>query len=344
MADKILAKDRLASFLDGLKKDRQVFAPQKEGERVVWAEAPGADGLLWDYSNTTMSPKEFFFPQTECMMHFDNDPNSEQAMIMQAEPELSGERVLWGIRPCDAKAFGVLDLIFCQDDYTDDPYWRDKREKTALVSLACNDPCPSCFCTSMNCGPQHTEGSDLVLVDLGDKLLVKVISDKGAALAADLPEATDADLKQAEDLKKAAEDILAANDTVGMDKVGEKTVMDLFDDAMWDRVAESCYNCGTCTFCCPTCHCFDIQDETQGDYGRRVRNWDYCMSWLFTVHGTGHNPRPNKKERVRQRFMHKFKYIPMKRGGEVGCVGCGRCVLLCPVNIDVREVVNQMNG
>jgi ferredoxin len=113
---------------------------------------------------------------------------------------------------------------------------------------------------------------------------------------------------------------------------------------MWDKVYESCLNCGTCTFVCPTCHCFDIQDEVKGTEGRRVRNWDYCMSWLFTVHGTGHNPRPSKKERVRQRFMHKFKYIPMKRDGEIGCVGCGRCVQLCPVNIDVREVVNQMNA
>lgn len=344
MADKILGKDQLASFLSKLKEGASVYAPSREADRLVWSPAGEADDLLWDYGNTTMSPKDFFFPQTECLMHFDNDPRSEQGMIMQAEPELDGERVLWGIRPCDAKAFGVLDLIFHQDDYTDDPYWRDKREKTTLISLACNNPCPTCFCSSMNCGPHHEEGSDLLLVDLGDKLLVKVRSAKGEALTGDLTDAAEGDLSQAADLKKAAEETLASGTTVGMDQVTAKPLMELFDDDMWDQVQESCYNCGACTFCCPTCHCFDIQDETQGDYGRRVRNWDYCMSWLFTVHGTGHNPRPGKKERVRQRFMHKFKYIPMKRDGQIGCVGCGRCVLLCPVNIDVREVVNRMNG
>ena len=321
MADKILAKKELGGFLDKLAREHEVFAPAVEGDKVVWSPLSGAEGVRWDFSNTDMSPKEFFFPQTECLMRFKNAQDGEEGMIMQPEPPLEGKRALLNIRPCDAKAFGVLDMIFCQDDYTDDVYWRDKREKTVLIALACNNPCPTCFCTSMNCGPHHEAGSDILMVDLGDKLLVRAITEKGEALVGDLPEAAAADVDAAAGLKKAAEESIT--DEVGMDKVAGKEVMELFDDPMWDRVWESCLNCGTCTFCCPTCHCFDIQDETHNEAGRRVRNWDYCMSWLFTVHGTGHNPRPNKKERVRQRFMHKFKYIPLKRDGEIGCVGCG---------------------
>ena len=275
-------------------------------------------------------------------MTFKNNPSDPEGMIMHDEPLLEGKRALMNIRPCDAKAFGVLDMIFCQDDYTDDVYWRDKREKTLLIALACNNPCPTCFCTSVGCGPHHEQGSDLLLVDLGDEFLVKVISEKGAQAAASLPDAGQAQADQAAEAKSKAE--AAITGAVAVDHINEAEVLDLFNLPMWDRVHESCLNCGTCTFCCPTCHCFDIQDETRGEAGRRVRNWDYCMSWLFTVHGTGHNPRPTKKERVRQRFMHKFKYIPVKRGGEIGCVGCGRCVQLCPVNIDVRAVVNQMNA
>lgn len=342
MADKILAKDKLADFIAGLKKDLDVFAPKLENDRLVWAPLEDAGDIIWEFANTEMSPKDFFFPQTECMMHFKNDPADEKGMIMKAEPGLAKERALINIRPCDAKAFGVLDMIFCQDEMTNDVYWRDKREKTLLVGLACNDPCPTCFCTTVGCGPHHEEGLDVLLVDLGDKLLARGVSEKGEAAIDSLPDAADSDAAQAAELKKAAEDSITEG--VGDENIKSREVLELFNMPMWDRVHESCLNCGTCTFCCPTCHCFDIQDETQGDYGRRVRNWDYCMSWLFTIHGTGHNPRPGYKERVRQRFMHKFKYIPMKREGEIGCVGCGRCVQLCPVNIDVREVVNSMNA
>ncbi|MFZ5586819.1 MAG: 4Fe-4S dicluster domain-containing protein [Thermodesulfobacteriota bacterium] len=342
MADKILAKDKLGAFVEKLGQGRDVFAPAREGDKLVWAPVKAGEDLLLDFSNTEMSPKDFFFPQTECMMRFVNDPADPAGMVMQAEPLLDKPRALMNIRPCDAKAFQVLDLIFVQDEMTNDQYWRDKREKTVLVGLACNDPCPTCFCTTVNCGPHHETGLDLLLVDLGDKFLVKVLSDQGAALAADLPEAAAAEATKAAELKAAAE--ASISEGVAMDQVNAREVMALYELPLWDRVQENCLNCGTCTFCCPTCHCFDIQDEVQGKDGRRVRNWDYCMSWLFTMHGTGHNPRGTKKDRVRQRFMHKFKYIPMKRGGEIGCVGCGRCVQLCPVNIDVRRVVNQMNG
>ncbi|MBN1849737.1 MAG: 4Fe-4S dicluster domain-containing protein [Deltaproteobacteria bacterium] len=342
MTDKILSKDQVAAFIDSLKKEYQVFAPTEENGKIIWAEANSADGLLWEFSNTTMSPKDFFFPQSECMARFKNDPKAEGGMIMHPEPELERSRVLMNIRPCDAKAFQLLDRIFIQDEVTNDVYWRDKRDKAILVGLACNNPCPTCFCTSVGCGPHHEAGLDILLVDLGDSLLVKPISDKGKALIDDLPDAKKVDKDKAAQLKKTSEASITSG--VTMDNVNKRTVLELFDLPYWDRVSESCLNCGTCTFCCPTCHCFDIQDEVKGTDGRRVRNWDTCMSWLFTVHGTGHNPRPTKKERVRQRFMHKFKYIPEKREGEIGCVGCGRCVQLCPVNIDVREVVNQMNA
>jgi ferredoxin len=344
MADKILAKDQLDEFLGKLASGREVFAPQGVEGKVAWAPLADAADLLWDFSNSELSPKDFFFPQTECMMRFVNKADDEKGMIMQAEPELNQPRALLNMRPCDAKAFQVLDLIFVQDEMTNDFYWRDKREKSLLVGLACNDPCPTCFCTSMDCGPHGETGLDLLMVDLGDKLLLRPLSDKAGGLLDELPEAEPGDMEKAAELKKAAEATVDANQGVGMDNINAREVTELYDAELWQRVAESCLNCGTCTYCCPTCHCFDIQDEVQGTEGRRVRNWDNCMSWLFTVHGTGHNPRGTKTHRVRQRFMHKFKYIPQKRDGEIGCVGCGRCVQLCPVNIDVRSVVNDMNA
>ncbi|MCD6297627.1 MAG: 4Fe-4S dicluster domain-containing protein, partial [Deltaproteobacteria bacterium] len=100
----------------------------------------------------------------------------------------------------------------------------------------------------------------------------------------------------------------------------------------------------TCTYLCPTCWCFDIQDEVLGKEGDRIRNWDSCMFPLFTLHGSGHNPRDLKVQRVRQRFMHKLKYYVEKYENGVQCSGCGRCVRYCPVNIDIRQVCELMNG
>ena len=342
MAAKIISKDQLKGFLDKLAEEYEVYAPAWDGGKHVWTGLDQIEELGWDFSNTDLSPKEFFFPQTECMMRYRNDPDSEEHMVMQAEPELETKRVLAQIRPCDAKAMYFMDMIFCQDEYTNDAYWRDKREKTLLIGLGCNNPCPTCFCKSVGSGPHDQAGMDLMMIDLGDRLLMHEVSEMAAGLIDDFPEAGQADLDEAAELKAKAEESMTEG--VATDKIAQKEVLELFEDPMWDQVCQSCINCGTCTFVCPTCHCFDIQDEVQGAEGRRVRNWDYCMSWLFTLHGMGHNPRPNKKERVRQRFMHKYKYIPMKRDGAIGCTGCGRCVLLCPVNIDIREVANQMNA
>jgi hypothetical protein len=173
MADKILAKDKLGELLAGLQKEHDVFAPALKDGKVVWDSVSTADDLLWDFSNSDMSPKDFFFPQTECMMRFVNKADDDQGMIMQAEPALDKKRALLNIRPCDAKAFGVLDMIFCQDEMTNDVYWRDKREKTVLIGLACNDHCPTCFCASVGCGPHSEQGLDLVVVVWGDQCLVK---------------------------------------------------------------------------------------------------------------------------------------------------------------------------
>jgi ferredoxin len=117
----------------------------------------------------------------------------------------------------------------------------------------------------------------------------------------------------------------------------------LFDHPVWERIHETCIGCGTCTYLCPTCHCFDISDEKFGSDQARVRLWDSCMYTLFTLHASGHNPRPTGKERMRQRVMHKFNYT-VKNWGDIFCVGCGRCVRDCPVNLDIREVVNELAG
>ena len=249
-------------------------------------------------------------------------------------------RVLLNVRPCDARALAVLDRVFRRREPDGDPYWRDKRDRTILLGLACAEPSSTCFCTGAQCGPHHEEGLDLLFVDLEDRFLVRVLTAQGMELAGSLPDAGPADLKQARQQKGQAEGQIASASAPEM--LSRCDLPTLFGLELWERLAETCLNCGACTFVCPTCHCFDIQDETKGQRGRRVRNWDTCMSPLFTRHASGHNPRGAKAARVRQRFLHKFSYMPSKLSGTLGCVGCGRCIIACPVNIDVREVIQEM--
>ena len=110
---------------------------------------------------------------------------------------------------------------------------------------------------------------------------------------------------------------------------------------MWERFSDRCLSCGICTFLCPTCHCFDIQDEMEGFDGRRARMWDTCMFSEYTLHTSGHNPRPTRKERTRNRISHKYSYFPEKFD-VIACVGCGRCINYCPVNIDLLDILEDV--
>ena len=183
------------------------------------------------------------------------------------------------------------------------------------------------------------------MVEEDDHYLVKSLTAKGEHLldAAGWTQPAGKDAAAAIDSRKAAAE---ARVTAGIETESLRSAdtLALYNAEFWDDVAFSCINCGTCTFTCPTCWCFDIQDETRGKESRRMRNWDSCMFPIFTVHTTGHNPRGTKRDRVRQRFMHKLKYFVDKYDAGIMCVGCGRCVRQCPVNIDIRRVSRLMNN
>jgi ferredoxin len=187
---------------------------------------------------------------------------------------------------------------------------------------------------------------DVLLHDTGDAYVAKELTEKGEEFLkkAGGKDADDKAVKKAESLTRDVAKKITAK--ISVDRLKEKKATDLYEAPFWEEVAFACINCGTCTYLCPTCWCFDIQDEVQRleKKGDRIRNWDSCMFPLFTLHASGHNPRAKKPERVRQRFMHKLKYYIDKYDDGIQCVGCGRCVQFCPVNIDIREVAEKMNS
>ena len=114
----------------------------------------------------------------------------------------------------------------------------------------------------------------------------------------------------------------------------------MFDNPIWEEVTRPCIGCATCTYVCPTCYCFDINSENRGNEGVSFRCWDSCMFTDYTLMAGGHNPRPTKKERLRNRYMHKLSYFVDRHGTSL-CVGCGRCILKCPAHLDIAEFIDK---
>lgn len=329
----MIAKKDLSGLLDLLIKKYQVIAPVKEGAFTNFKNIGFGNQVDLTQSNTKLPPKGVLFPQSEKLFCYRTD----QEGVHLEECRDDQEKVIFGIRPCDARSFVLLDNVFSGDKYQD-PYYLGRRNKTILVGLGCNEPCATCFCASVGSGPFAAEGLDLLLIDTGDQYIVETISEKGKGLAnyLSLPAADEAARNAAEKVKQEAMVTSTVNTS------GLKGRLDVnFGDPLWDLIHEKCLGCAACTYVCPTCHCFDIVDEAKDADGCRVRNWDSCMFPLFTLHGSGHNPRPTGKERFRQRVMHKFKYF-VDNYGAIACVGCGRCIKSCPVNVDIREVIDTV--
>jgi Fe-S oxidoreductase len=76
--------------------------------------------------------------------------------------------------------------------------------------------------------------------------------------------------------------------------------------------------------------------------GERIRSWDACMFFHFTLEASTHNPRPTRFQRFKNRVGHKFVYYPEKYEGVIACCGCGRCIRYCPVSVDISEIVNNL--
>jgi sulfhydrogenase subunit beta (sulfur reductase) len=333
----ILQKSDLPVWARGLLASYRVVAPRDEGEGPVRYQPLVSDwAVALDGLRPLRAPKEHFIPQVEPLLTFQG---SGKALTIEPMSAREPATVILGVRPCDARALTRLDDVFLGRKDTDGLYG-NRRKATILVGIACATPSWGCFCTSVGGSPAGTEGLDLLLTDLGDRYHVAVLSEPGRELIADpiFTAATFADAAAAEERHAAVTARMPA--LFDAETVAGNVE---WDAPVWMRHARRCLACGACSFLCPTCHCFDIQDEVTSDGGVRFRCWDTCQFGEFTRMGAGHNPRPTQTERLRQRVAHKFKYL-VEEFGRMGCTGCGRCVEACPVNIDIRSVLREIEG
>jgi len=344
MKEQVFSKSDWLKRLRALAGSTRIYVPVKEPEFHVFRILGEGVEPDFDYRNTRLSPKAIIYPSSERLFECSLDEKDPACNIFKDVDKDRTPLAIVGIRPCDAHGFGIVQRNFDNPEYKD-PWWVSRFESCTLIGLGCSSPGSTCFCSSVGGGPFSEKLLDVLLWDLGDQFMARAVTQKGETFLAQAGGGAEADQvakKKAEEVEKSAAKRLGR--TISADRIRGKKINDLFNADFWEDVAFGCINCGTCTYLCPTCWCFDIQDEVFGKTGDRIRNWDSCMFPLFTLHGSGHNPRDKKVQRLRQRFMHKLKYYQDKYNAGVQCSGCGRCVQHCPVNIDIREVADRMNN
>jgi len=316
--------------------DVEVIAPIETDPGVVeLAIIKSSEAVVLDYGNVRLPLKRFFFPITEVVLDFKTQSDGDVDVTPEPLAPETGV-VVMGARPCGVAALEALDRVFHWD--YDDVRYSARRDRTTVISFACTKPDSTCFCTSVGGSPHNTAQSDvLVFFEEDGQALMQVCSDKGAKFITQLgdlvkpaPEGTELptppEVKEKFDPEKA-----------------KAWLDENFESDFWTDVSLKCLGCGTCSFLCPTCHCFDIVDEANWQSGQRRRNWDCCSGPMFTKHASGHNPRPDQASRCRQRVMHKFKYFP-ERFEKIACVGCGRCVRACCVGQNLVSILTDIES
>lgn len=331
--------DKLNLLFSEISKNATLYIPvdTKTGAKYEKWE----DGKeLSDALNTVRSAKDFFFPQTENLMDFKVEGKNIEIIDTREECE---NFVVFGVRACDAKSFEVLDRVFLAEPV--DSYYKNRRDHGVIVTMACTKPQETCFCKTFGIDPSEPMG-DVSCHKTDDALYMDAHSEKGEALLNNLSAVCeDTDTVAVDEQKRLIKERMdkLPLSSLSAESFGKDKTSEFFDAPEWAELSETCLGCGTCTFVCPTCQCYDIKDFNTGHGVKRFRCWDSCMYSEFTKMSAG-QPRLTQLERFRQRFMHKLVYYPTNNDGLFSCVGCGRCISKCPINMNIVKVMKKLGG
>ena len=336
--------ESLDRLLAAIAAQQKLYLPTDNtaGEAVYTEWTQGA--ALSKKLNTLRSAKDFFFPQIQNMAKFRREGKKIEVIDDRAEAD---DFCIFGVRACDVRSFDVLDNVFLADPV--DTWYETRRKHATVISLACGRPGETCFCHTFGIDAAKA-GGDIQCWETKDTFYLETLTEKGQALADALIAADGELLTQC----GADQEALVEKETERIHKILEKLPLydlkaednrerelELFRSKKWKELSSHCLGCGACTFVCPTCQCFDIEDFNNGETVQRYRCWDSCMYHDFTLMAAG-TPRLTQTERFRQRFMHKLVYYPKAHDGLFSCVGCGRCLRKCPIHMNIVKVMETL--
>ena len=340
-----ISSDKIDSLFELIGSKQPLYLPvdNKSGKAdfAKWEKGVKLSSAL----KTVRSAKDFFFPKTEHMVSY--QMNGKEIKMEDPRKDVE-DFVIFGVRPCDAVGFSVIDNVYLNMQPVDS-YYKNRRDHGTVITLACNETAKTCFCSTYGidaslANDKNDSKGDVSCWLADGKYFFEANTEKGKAFVEKAKSAlADSDAKAVEAAKK---DITAKVEKLpfahlDLSKFQGKDMLKIFNSKIWEKVSEACVGCGTCTYVCPTCMCFDVRDFDTGKGIRQVRCWDSCMYNDFTQMAA-ENPRHTQKERSRQRFMHKLMYYPMAHEGLFSCVGCGRCLESCPVNMNIVKVIKAV--
>ena len=335
-----IAKENLSALFRMIAENQELYLPVKTAGQTnfkTWAEEAEVD---LDTLKTVKSPKDAFFPQSENLYSV-----KKEGKKLHVEPEAlkNQDFVVFGMKACDVQAVQVLDNVFLTDPV--DTFYAARRKHGTIVAMACHEPEESCFCKvfGIDCAEPK---ADVAVWMVENEMYWKSLTEKGEALTAAvkelLTEADSTDEEKVEAEKTAVRNIVEKLPyrNLSLEGWNGDALTEKFNSPVWEELYKPCLACGTCTFVCPTCQCYDIKDYNTGHGVQRYRCWDSCMYSDFTMMAHGNN-RTSQMQRFRQRFMHKLVYYPANNNGMYSCVGCGRCVEKCPASLNIVKVIKS---
>lgn len=332
---KFVSREQLYHWLAQMAGEVRLIAPKDINGYVLYRSIEQVDEIVLDYSKPVLSIKDSFLPPTEKLFLIEK---SAGELKISPGPQC-GKQVLFGVRPCDAHGLQALDAVFI-NSAPPDQYYTQRRGNSIIIGMACRELAPTCFCLEVGSAPDDSQYMDLMLTEINSGYSLEVITERGRQLLLhyDLVLEDFSPGKPAQSMRYLQK----------YQNPSGEIWRQHYSDPLWDEVADRCLSCRACAYVCPTCRCFDVRDEAQAgsDHAQmfaRIRCWDSCTGSAYRRIASGHNSRPEKAHRLRNRFYCKFYYFSQQYGPHA-CTGCGRCIDICPVGVDITEVLQYIAG